>query len=206
MFSLADEDAHRRILGCGDGPASFNAEGTALGYQITSVDPVYGFSGSDIERRFEEVVDTVMAQVRSTPTRWIWKQYSDPDVLLAVRRRALRLFLADFQAGLAAGRYIEALLPRLPFSDGHFDLAVCSHFLFLYSDILGLDFHLHAVRELCRAAREIRIFPVLTLAQNRSDFTVPVISECEALGKTASLERVDYEFQPGANEMLWIRS
>jgi hypothetical protein len=33
MFSLGDDDLSRRILGCGDGPASFNQELTARGGQ-----------------------------------------------------------------------------------------------------------------------------------------------------------------------------
>ena len=31
MFALSEADLQRRILGCGDGPASFNAEMTAAG-------------------------------------------------------------------------------------------------------------------------------------------------------------------------------
>ena len=33
MFSLTEEDLEKRILGCGDGPASFNAELTKKGGQ-----------------------------------------------------------------------------------------------------------------------------------------------------------------------------
>lgn len=44
MFALSDEDLNRRILGCGDGPAAFNAGLTGRGGSVVSVDPLYAFS------------------------------------------------------------------------------------------------------------------------------------------------------------------
>jgi len=41
MFGLADADLGRRIVGCGDGPAAFNAEATARGARVVSCDPIY---------------------------------------------------------------------------------------------------------------------------------------------------------------------
>ncbi len=76
----------------------------------------------------------------------------------ATRLAAMENFLADYEAGKAAGRYIEGVLPSLPFADDSFDLALCSHLLFLYSEQLDADFHIAAVRELLRVARDVRIF------------------------------------------------
>lgn len=41
MFELSEQDLNKRILGCGDGPASFNAEATKRGSKVISCDPVY---------------------------------------------------------------------------------------------------------------------------------------------------------------------
>ncbi|BAU65923.1 SAM-dependent methyltransferase [Stanieria sp. NIES-3757] len=38
MFNLSDADLNLKILGCGDSPASFNAEMNQLGYQVVSID------------------------------------------------------------------------------------------------------------------------------------------------------------------------
>jgi hypothetical protein len=38
MFALTEAQLSACILGCGDGPASFNAEATMLGADVTSVD------------------------------------------------------------------------------------------------------------------------------------------------------------------------
>ena len=49
MFTLADADLDLTIIGCGDGPASFNAEATLRGGRITSCDPIYRFEKSRID-------------------------------------------------------------------------------------------------------------------------------------------------------------
>lgn len=48
MFNLSEIDLNKKILGCGDGLASFNAEMTELGYSVVSIDPIYEFSGNKI--------------------------------------------------------------------------------------------------------------------------------------------------------------
>lgn len=48
-------------------------------------------------------------------------------------------------------------LSQFPFSDNEFDLALCSHLLFTYSDLLSLEFHLEAIAELLRVARNVAI-------------------------------------------------
>jgi len=53
MFNLTDECFEKKILGCGDGPASFNAEMTASGGHVISCDPLYEFTGDAIYQRFE---------------------------------------------------------------------------------------------------------------------------------------------------------
>jgi hypothetical protein len=205
MFALTNDDLARRILGCGDGPASFNAEGTSKGVSITSVDPLYEFDGPAIRKRFEEASTTVIEQVRRTESSWIWDRYSGPDELWAARKRALDLFLEDFQSSHFHQRYVTAALPTLPFADCSFDLAVCSHFLFLYSHILDLNFHLHSMTEMCRISSEVRIFPLLTLENRRSTYVEPIMNHCSKIGLIATCERVDYQFQPGALEMLRVR-
>ena len=51
MFALTQKDLKMRILGCPDGPASFNAEATKHGSEVVSVDPIYGFSRSELRGR-----------------------------------------------------------------------------------------------------------------------------------------------------------
>ena len=46
MFDLSEGDLCGRILGCADGPASFNAEMKAQGRSVISVDPLYSYSAT----------------------------------------------------------------------------------------------------------------------------------------------------------------
>src|SRR5690242_18954646 len=96
MFKLAPGDWLRRILGCGDGPASFNAEWTRQGGKVVSCDPIYQFSREEIQARFDASVDLVMSQVHKQPLDYVWSFHGSPEELLATRRRALSEFLADY--------------------------------------------------------------------------------------------------------------
>jgi hypothetical protein len=204
MFNLTAAELRGKILGCGDGPASFNAEMTSAGFSVVSVDPIYFCSGAEIAARFEATSVTIIAQVRASLSKWNWDYHGDPDGLLVNRRRALNQFLADYDLGRQQSRYQVASLPVLPFADGQFDLALCSHLLFLYSEHLSEDFHIQSVSELCRVAREVRIFPLLTLAHQPSPHLAPVRARLEQAGWASEIVRVQYEFQKGGHEMLRI--
>jgi hypothetical protein len=206
MFALSDHDLAGRIPGCGDGPASFNAEATAKGHAVVSCDPLYAFSSAEIERRVHDSYEHVISQTRTNPDGFVWDYFHDPDHLGRCRLAAMRRFLADFDRGRAEGRYVTASLQVLPFPDGRFDLAVVSHLLFLYEGQLNLEFHRAAVDELLRAAGEVRIFPLLTLERKPTAHLDPIRSRLAEKGVRAEVRPVPYEFQRGAREMLRIRT
>lgn len=205
MFALSDSDLEKAIVGVGDGPASFNAEMSALGKPVISVDPLYVFRAVDIEKQFNAVVDNIIAQVKATPDDWVWSYHRSADGLKENRVRALRCFAADYEAGKADGRYVIGELPNLGFEDNKFQLALCSHFLFLYSDQLSYEFHLASVREMLRVATEVRIFPLLTLMLKKSPHLQRLIETLKAEGFIVKVEKVSYEVQRGGNEMLRIQ-
>jgi hypothetical protein len=207
MFSLSDSDLDQRVLGCGDGPASVNAELQALGVcRYVSVDPIYVFSGVEIESRVRDTYDAIVSQVKQNVHRYLWNHFPDPDAQGQARIAAMTRFLKDYEPGRAEGRYIAGSLPTLPFSRGEFDLCLCSHLLFLYSEQLSLDFHLAAMIEQLRVAREVRVFPLFDLACQRSAHLDPVQKALEERGYACELVKVAHEFQKGANEMLRVRA
>jgi hypothetical protein len=201
MFALTAHDFSRRILGCADGPASFNAEATARGARVVSCDPIYQFTPLQIASRIAEVSLLVLEQTRGNADGFVWDRFPSVEALGRARHAAMDRFLEHY-AGDGGRRYVAAALPTLPFRDGTFDLALSSHFLFLYSAHLSLDFHLAAIRELCRVASEVRVFPVLTLAREPSPHLNALIDALARDGWAARLERVGYEFQRGGNMML----
>jgi hypothetical protein len=204
MFALTEHDLSRRIVGCADGPASFNAEMAGRGHRVISCDPLYQFTADEIRQRIDATYPEVVEAARRDQALFVWDTIKSPDDLGRLRMSAMERFLADYEHGRQEGRYIIAALPHLPFPDASFDLALCSHFLFLYSEEFPLPFHLDGVLEMARIAREARIFPLLDRAGRRSSHLDPVIETLRRRGFTASIERVSYEFQRGGNEMLRI--
>jgi hypothetical protein len=59
---------------------------------------------------------------------------------------------------------------------------------------------------MCAASQEVRIFPLLTYDADPSPYVDPVVASVKKRGRRASIERVQYEFQRGGNQMLRIRS
>ncbi len=206
MFNLAGDDLSKNILGVGDGPASFNAEMLKRGHPVTSLDPLYELSGKEIERQFYRVVDDVIQQVKATSESWVWAYHKSPDDLRENREKALRTFVKDYDSGKQQGRYRIGELPKLDgIKDESYDLAICSHFLFLYSDHFDCAFHQSAIHEMLRVASEIRVFPLLTLNGEYSPYVEPVIQALRANGFAAGIKKVAYELQRGGNEMLLAR-
>ncbi len=205
MFALSASDLTLNLLGVADGPASFNAELSARGGRVTSTDPVYALDAGQIRSRFDAVLDNIIAQVEATPDDWVWSYHGSPAGLRANRIRVTELFVKDFARHRGSDRYIAAELPVLPFADQQFELALCSHFLFLYSAHFSLEFHLASILEMLRVAHEVRIFPLLTLARERSPHLMPVAGLLADRGFGVETHRVEYELQRGGNEMLVIR-
>lgn len=205
MFALTEADLSGRIIGCGDGPASFNVEARERGQTVVSCDPLYSFSPSAIERRIQETSGLVLDQTRKHIDHFLWSTFSSPEDLAEHRMRSMRSFLADFASPGASSSYVCASLPDLPFRANSFDVALCSHLLFLYSDHLNLDFHRRAIREMLRVAAQVRIYPVLDMQSRISDHLPPVVAELREAGFLAEQKQVDYEFLKGADKMLWIR-
>ena len=205
MFSLSRNDLGKEIVCVADGPASFNAELQAIGKRVISVDPLYAFSAAEIEQRFYAVVDGIMRQVNETPEDWVWTFHQSPEQLRARRVQALTHFLTDYERGKADGRYVIGELPLLGFHDAQFELALCSHFLFLYSDHFSYEFHRAALFEMLRIAVEVRVFPLLTLGLRPSPYLTPLLEDLTTTGYVHEIRTVSYELQRGGNQMLCIR-
>lgn len=206
MFDLTEAELGLRLLGCGDGPAAFNATLTQRGGKIISVDPVYAFDAEQIRGRISETYATVMAQMRQNQSDYVWGVIPSVEQLGSLRLAAMETFLSDFDAGKQQGRYIPGELPSLPFAQGAFDIALSSHFLFLYSAYLSAEFHVQALQEMLRVSREVRVFPLLTLAGSPSPHLPFVQEHLSKNGIIGETKRVPYEFQRGGNAMLVIKS
>ncbi|MEM8563711.1 MAG: SAM-dependent methyltransferase [Pseudomonadota bacterium] len=206
MFHLTAIDLNKSILGCGDGPASFNATSHQRNLSVISADPIYAFTAQQISVRIDEVAPDIIAQLRRDEHELVWEYFASLDDLIGTRHHAMTTFLEDFADKSNSSRYVTASLPTLPFSDSQFDLALCSHFLFLYGKIYSQQFHLDSILEMCRVANEVRIFPLVELEQPRSRHLSSICETLEQLGHSVERVRVNYELIRGGNEMLKIKS
>lgn len=204
MFELTPQELNLAILDCAGGPASFNAQMTRQGYNVISCDPIYQFTADEIAGRIQDTYQTVIDGVKANIDNYVWHNLESPEQMGKIRMEAMEQFLADFPMGLQQQRYVTDELPKLSFSDRKFDLALCSHLLFTYSDHLSADFHLDSIKELCRVAQEVRIFPLLNLSGETSNLLAPVIDKLQQQGYTAEIQPVDYEFQKGGNKLLSV--
>jgi len=206
MFALTGDDLRRSMLACGDGPASFNSTLTRRGGKVVSVDPIYQFSAQLIRSRIEQTFEEVIEQTGKNMDEFVWDHIRSVGELGRIRVAAMEEFLTDFASGVMAGRYIPGALPHLPFGHQKFDLTLCSHFLFLYSNLFTADFHVASIKEMCRVAHEARIFPLLELGSRKSRHLENVIATLTGDGYKGIIESVGYEFQKGGNEMLRVTS
>lgn len=205
MFKLSKSDLSLRLLGCGDGPAAFNSVLSERGGSVVSIDPIYEFSTHQIRDRISTTYPTVMAQMQENCRDYVWSLIPSLAHLGEIRLSAMEAFLADYDEGRRQGRYVPGELPSLPFTEKQFDIALSSHFLFLYSAHLSMSFHLQALTEMLRVAHEVRVFPLLALDGSKSVHLNGTCAHFQQLGFDVMVERVPYEFQRGGNQMLVIK-
>ena len=136
---------------------------------------------------------------------------NDPESYASEKRKALDELLNDFAlhgpSGTECdGRYVNAALPTLPFADHSFDVVLSAHFLFTYAAVedggmmatreFDLDFHLRAMTELARVAREVRLYPcygVDPAHPMRHPYADPVLHHLQSMGMNARYERSTYD-------------
>ena len=206
MFLLSKEDLQfKKILGCGDGPSSFNFEGKKLNGNITSIDPIYQFTKHEIQTRINETSSVVSEQLRKNQNDFVWKNIKSVDELISIRLRAMNDFINDYESGKDEKRYVYQELPKLSFKDNSFDVVLSSHFLFLYSEYFDLKFHIDSILEMCRVSKnEVKIFPLLDLKNQRSKYLEPILEILKNKNFETKIVKTEYEFQKGANELLII--
>lgn len=193
----------RRVLDCPGGASGFTAGAVARGATAYAVDPVYGADTAAVAARGRRDLRRAVAALDGVEDLYVWETYDDADDLASHRWSALGRFLADYDDN--PGRYLPAALPDLPFPDDSFDLVCCSHLLCLYAGEFDHEFHVTAIRELCRVARgEVRVFPLVDFSTRRYTGLDDLLLELERAGHDPEIVPVDFEFQRGADHCLVV--
>src|SRR4051794_17045803 len=102
MFALSEADLALRIIGCADGPASFNCEMFERGRRVVSCDPLYQLNRVQIQERIDETYENVICQTDRNRDHFVWTSFQSPEDLGKARLTAMSRFLADYEDGKAA--------------------------------------------------------------------------------------------------------
>src|SRR5690349_4750031 len=96
-----------------------------------------------LQKLGEEDVDYVIEKVSNATKLYNWDFYTSLEDLRNYRRLALEKFILDYDETRQRKRYIQAVLPTLPFGDGSFDLVLSGHFLLrTVTNLISRSFHL----------------------------------------------------------------
>ena len=89
MFAFPANASKLKILGCGDGPASFNSEATRIGWSVVSCDPVYRFDVQQLRERITETSLDILEQTRRNASNFVWDVIRSVEELGRVRMAAM---------------------------------------------------------------------------------------------------------------------
>lgn len=183
----------QRILDCPSGPCSFVAEAVAAGIDAVGVDPLYIHTHAELRERCEsDIAGTIKAMSAHGD------HYSALDLITYAdsKRAALHGFLADYEIGRAANRYIAASLPLLPFADQSFDQTFSAHLLVTYSspESGGIltnspfteQWHQAAIAELLRVTKRVlHVYPTTTRTSpaRRHPYLEHIVARLQASGE-----------------------
>lgn len=208
MFDLNEAQlAAGPILDVAAGGSSFTAQARERGYEALAADPHYG---ADVQRWILEAaqeIEVSTAKLDRLKDNFQWDYYGSLEQHRAGREASLARFREHLAKADNKAFYIDGRLPNLPFEENSFSLILCSHFLFLYAEQFGFEFHRQSIKELMRIAKpggRICIYPLLSLQWEPYARLEELIGDIESSGGKAELLHSKLPFIPGSNHFLRI--
>jgi len=198
----SDNLVGKKVLDVAGGVSSFCAEANNLGIKVTAFDPIYSLSREKIRERSDPDLESVYRSIGLVPT-YRWGFYKNPEYMRALRERACATFFSDFKSH--PQRYVAGDLPRLPFADREFDLALVSYLLFAYQDRFDYEFHRDSILEVMRVTQgEARIYPTVTFEAQRSEYISMLQSDPTLQAFEFTEIETDFEFLVNSNSFLKV--
>lgn len=206
MFDLNLENLKNcRILDCNAGASSFCCHMNHQGFDVVAADILYGQNPQIMERISENDFRTLMDAHHDLEDKVDWNFFKNQEEMIQYRIKTYQNFSKDYKKE-ETEHYVNAELPHLPFLDNSFHLVLSSHLLFLYDDRLDYQFHLDSIKEMLRvSSQEVRIYPLVKLRGQgeHSDYVNQIINDLSTEYRVR-IQKVNYQFRKGANEMMCI--
>jgi hypothetical protein len=203
MFDLNEADLNKKFITCASGFDTFNLEMTAIGHSVVSCARNYSLSEEEIKKLVLKNLERMKDHLDEHQEQYILNPNASLTEIQKVLFSSAEKFLADYSKGKEEKRYLAEVLPNLHFPNGSFDFALCSHYLFAQHD-LSEDQHLSFIKEMCRVAKETRIFPLSDAYGQISPLLGPVMLRLQTEHYGVEVKQVAFEFQRGSNAMLRI--
>jgi hypothetical protein len=204
MFDLSQEDMDSRILEYGCGPSAVNVQQFNETHEAVSCDPLFVLDRDTLFSKAIMIFAQMADEVRQAQHQFDFCQTGSLEQLLEQRQKGMHQFFADYEQGKKEGRYYGAADYHLPYPDFSFDYALSSHYLFADLDNQTVDFHVNVIRELARAAKEVRIFPLIDRHGQTSEFLNPVLLQLQQIGYGVEVREIDYHLHKTENAMLRV--
>ncbi|WP_419419097.1 hypothetical protein ACNVED_11145 [Legionella sp. D16C41] len=204
MFNLSNKDLAGRLLEYGSGPSAFNTELTNDKKNCTSYDPLFALDKTTLMAKTKLVFADMIEKLTLDQDKFNFSAYGGLEKLIQKRQLGMELFFADYLKGKKEKRYCSLAKIELPFNDFSFDLALSSHYLFANLEEQDIEFHIKAIKELARVAKEVRIFPLINRFNQPSPFLGPVMLQLQQENYGIEVKSADYNLQPKGNAMLRV--
>ncbi|MCH9644573.1 MAG: hypothetical protein K0U29_08530 [Gammaproteobacteria bacterium] len=203
MFGLDEQDLGKRILDYPAGISSFNAEMHREGHTVSSGDAIYHITPEEMRQHAEQVFHHYAKNLKSM----LDELHDESDVsyagIVGSWEKRKDIFLEDYPLGLQEKRYQAIQLPRLPFENHSYELALCSDLIF-HTQPLGNHSINACVAELCRVAEEVRIFPLMNELGKVSESLGPIMLFLQQQNFGLEVKQVPFEKVKGGNAMLRV--
>jgi Methyltransferase domain len=200
MYDLTESDLSKAIFDFSAGIASFNAEATRRGMQVISADSSYDLSPEKMKIYAQHFLQDMVSQLKEYPNRL--RDKSDMTRVIDLWKKTEETFLQDYAVNQAQHRYCKIQLPKMPYKTHQFDLVLCTDFIFHH--LLSSEDIAFIVKELCRVATEVRIFPLLDNQGKTSEELGPLMLMLQQKNYGVEVREVPYKTLKGGNAMLRI--
>lgn len=205
MFDLPEAALGMRFLEFQSGASAFQSELRSFAAHLVSYDDWFDCNHDILREKVEKSFAARLAQITQRAEEFDLNRYEGSlEKLVAYRRQGVQEFLQDYDLGHAEGRYVFAAQANLPFANFFFDFALSAHHFFSAIAPQTVAYHVAMIEELARAAKEVRIFPLVDAQGIPSELLGPVILNLQQKNYGIEVRNVAYHLQPRGNAMLRI--
>lgn len=202
MFGLNSIPCSIKILSIADGPSTFNLQQRQRGINITSVDPIYNLSVTELEEAFKKSYSLNKELFIENKANFNFKNELEMEQILARRQNTFKAFIADYEK--YRSNYLFGKLPNLDLISNSFDMCLCSNLFFIFDHVFNLEFHINSIKEMLRLSNEIRVFPLYNINGQESDYLNSVTEFLTENNYSWTIEINDYHIYKDGNRFLKV--